>query len=417
LTQKYERTSTLPAGVFEMTPGKAAFIRKIEGDLLDVFNRWGYQEIRTPAMEYMEAMSLGLGADELDLAFKMVDRVSGRMMVLRSDVTPQVARMAAGAMSRTPLPLRLCYVADVYRHPDDPSHPRRELIQAGVELIGINDPQADAEVIAVAVQALERMGLEGIRMSIGQVGFARGVFREAGFDGPTEDALVQAAGRKDRGAVEMILGQANAGKDVREAVLSLTSLSGNKDVLDQAGESAPCEECRAAVRNLRDVLELTVSYGVREDQLLVDLGELTAFRYHTGIVFTGYVSGTGRPVLSGGRYDRLTEKYGREAPATGFAIDILEVVDTVSRVLSLDPAIQYLLVNRTGKREEGLRISVKLRGKGRKVLCLIREIPDEDLGTFITAHRIGKVLVLEGDGLWILDAETGEKQLCSMVDL
>jgi ATP phosphoribosyltransferase regulatory subunit len=417
LSPNSERTSTLPAGVFEMAPGKAAYVRKIEGGLLDVFNMWGYQEVRTPAMEYMEAMSLGLSADELDLAFKMVDRVSGRMMILRSDVTPQVARMAAGAMSRVPLPLRLCYVTDVYRHPDDPSHPRRELIQAGVELIGINDPQADAEVIAVAVQALESMGLSGIRMSIGQVGFARGLFQEAGFDGQTQDALVQAAGRKDRGAVEMVLDRVGAVKEIREAVVSLTMLSGTPHVLEKAVETALCKECNAAVRNLRDVLELAISYGVREDQLMVDLGELTAFRYHTGIVFTGYVSGTGRSVLSGGRYDGLTEKYGRAAPATGFAIDILEVVETISRIMSLDPAIEYLLVNRTGEREEGLRMSVELRLKGRKVLCLIRDIPDEDLVTYVNAHRIGKALVLDGDGLSILDAGTGKKDRCSIEDL
>lgn len=417
LTLEYEKTLALPSGVFEMPPEKAAYVRKIESTLLNVFTRWGYQEVRTPAMEYLDTMSLGLDADELDMAFKMVDRFSGKMLVLRSDVTPQVARMAAGAMSLTPLPLRLCYVADVYRHPDDPSHPRRELIQAGVELIGLDDPQADAEVIAVAVRALEDMRLDGIRISIGQVGFARGVFNEAGFDRQTEDALVLAAGRKDRRTVQMILEQASAGKDVREAVLSLTALSGPADVMEGAMQSAPCEECREAVRNLREVMALAVSYGVREDQLLVDLGELTAFRYHTGIVFTGYVSGAGRKVLSGGRYDRLTQKYGRTAPATGFALDILEVVETVSRSSSLNPAIDYLLVNRSGNREEGLRMSVQLREKGRRVLCLIRDIPDEDFNAFTAVHRIDKVLVLEGGKLSILDAGSGNLKPCSLEEL
>jgi len=175
----------LPAGVFEMTPVKAAFVRHIEDVVLEVFRLWGYQEVRTPSLEYVDTMSRGLGSEELDMAFKLVDRGTGKMLLLRSDVTPQVARMASLALSGTPLPLRLCYVADVYRHPDDPSHPRREVIQAGVELMGIDDPQADAEILAIGVEALKKMGLSGVRMSVGQVRYARGLFEEARLDKST----------------------------------------------------------------------------------------------------------------------------------------------------------------------------------------------------------------------------------------
>ncbi len=414
-----EKNSTLmlPTGVFEMTPGKAAFIRRIEDILLDIFAHWGYQEVRTPAMEYMEAMSLGLDPDELDMAFKLVDRSSGRMMVLRSDVTPQVARMTAGAMAGVPLPLRLCYVADVYRYPSDPSHPGRELIQAGVELVGLEDPQADAEAIALAVRGLEKTGLRQVRMSVGQVGFAGGLFKEAGLDRKTEDSIVRVAVLKDRSGMERILDRAGVRKDIREAVLSLTGLSGGMEVLDQAEQTVMCDECGAALENLREVLDLAKLYGVRDQQLLVDLGELAAFRYHTGVVFTGYVEGPGRAVLKGGRYDGLVEKFGRTAPATGFAIDILDIVDTLSGIISIEPAVDYLLLNRTGEKGEGLRLAVKLREKGLKVLCLIRDIPDRELEAFVQAHRIGKTLVIDSEGLWVLHGDTGRKQRCTLEEL
>ena len=407
----------LPAGVFEMTPARTAFVRQTEEVVLGVFRLWGYQEVRTPSLEYIDTMSRGLASDELDMAFKLVDRGTGKMMLLRSDVTPQVARMASLALSGTPLPLRLCYVSDVYRHPDDPSYPRREMIQAGVELLGIDDPQADAEVLAIGVDALRKMGLSGIRMSVGQVQYARGLFEETGFGKPVEDLIVEAACRKDRSEMEKILSQTDTSAATREGILALTELTGKVDILDRADSVAPNDTCRAAIENLRDVLALAASYGVASDDLSVDLGELAAFRYHTGPVFTGFVSGAGRAVLKGGRYDNLTEKYGRPAPATGFAIDLLEAVEIAAGHGKVGTAIDYLLVNRTGDREKGLRISVDLRSRNRNVLCLIRDIPDHELGGYVEAHRIGQVLILDGDGLSIRDTVSNEKKPCKIRDL
>ena len=407
----------LPAGVFEMTPVRAAFVRHIEEAVLAVFRLWGYQEVRTPSLEYVDTMSRGLASDELDMAFKLVDRGTGKMMLLRSDVTPQVARMASLALSHIPLPLRLCYVADVYRHPDDPSHPRREVIQAGVELIGLDDPQADAEVLAIGVEALRKMGLSDVRMSVGQVRYARGLFEEAALDKSAEDLIVEAACRKDRSEMERILGQTEISAGIRDGILALTDLTGSVDILDRAYSLAPNDTCRSAIENLRDVLALAGSYGVAIDHLVVDLGELAAFHYHTGLVFTGFVSGAGRAVLKGGRYDNLAGKYGRQAPATGFAIDLLEAVEIVSGHGTVGPAIDYLLVNRTRDREKGLRKSVELRQRNKNVLCLIRNIPDEELGAYVEAHRIGQVLILDEDGFFILDTVKNEKKPCNIRDL
>jgi len=400
-----------------MVPAKAAFVRRIEEAVLETFGLWGYQEVRTPLLEYADTMSRGLSGSELDMALKLVDRGTGRMMVLRSDVTPQVARMASMALSQAPLPLRLCYVSDVYRHPDDPSHPRREMIQAGVELLGLDDPQADAEVLAVGAQALRKMGLPGVRVSVGQVQYARGLFQEAAFAPETEDLIVGAACRKDRSEMEKILGQTDVSAGIREGIMSLTELSGTVQILDHALATAPNDTCRNAIENLRGVLDLAVSYGIPSDDLSVDLGDLSAFHYHTGPVFTGFVSGSGRKVLKGGRYDNLAGIYGRQAPATGFAIDLLESVEIVSRYGSTDSVVDYLLVNRTSDRERGLRISMELRDRGRKVLCLIRDIPDQGLPAYAAAHRIGQVLILDGDGLCRMDVESSDKIPCKINDL
>ncbi|TNF45621.1 ATP phosphoribosyltransferase regulatory subunit [bacterium] len=416
--KKHSGPWQMPTGVFEMPPGKADFVRRLEGVLLDSFRRWGYQEVRTPAMEYLDTMAQGLDADELDVAFKMVDRPTGRMMTLRSDVTPQVARMAALAMQDTPRPLRLCYIADVYRYPGDPSHPRRELIHAGAELLGLDDPQADAEIVSLAIESLRNMGLSGIKISLGQVGYARGLLKECSLQRDTEDLLVEAATRKDVMRLSMLLEEAQVRGRLAEAMLSLAHLGGGIDNLEKAETRSPNEECSRSLSNLRDVLGLLDSYGVDAGTVDIDLGELTSFRYHTGIVFSGFVSGAGRAVLKGGRYDNLAEKYGKPSPATGFAIDILELVEIVSATDIVQLALDYLLVNRSGNRELGLKTSKTLREKGRNVLCLIRNMDDDMLISYAQAHRIGEILVLDGDGrLNRLDGHTGGLTACSLEEL
>ncbi len=407
----------MPAGVFEMPPGKADFVRRLERIMLDSFRRWGYQEVRTPAMEYLDTMAQGLDADELDMAFKLVDRPTGRMMALRSDVTPQIARMAALAMQDVPRPLRLCYVADVYRYPGDPSHPGRELIQAGAELMGSDDPQADAEVVALAIDSLRCMGLSGIKISLGQARYTRGLLKECSLPGETEDLLVEAAGRKDVMRMSMILEDAQVHGPLAEAMLSLAHLGGGIDILEQAEALAPNDECSRALSNLRDVLGLVDSYGVAAGTVKIDLGESTSFRYHTGIVFSGFVSGAGRAVLKGGRYDNLAEKYGKPSPATGFAIDILELVEIVSAADVAQNALDYLLVNRSGNRELGLETAKALRKAGRNVLCLVRDMADDMLIPYARVHRIGEVLVLDSNGrLNRLDGQSG-LLACSLEEL
>jgi ATP phosphoribosyltransferase regulatory subunit len=314
----------LPAGVFEMPPRKAGFIRATEDRLLGVFGRAGYSEVRTPAMEYLEAMARGVGEAELDIAMKFVDRDTGRMMVLRSDITPQVARMAALAMAGAPRPLRLCYVSEVYRYPRDPSRARRELIQAGAELIGVPGPAGDAEALALAVSCLRELGFTRLRFSLGQVLYARAVLGECGLDRDQEDRLLEVANRKDAGGMDALLSGFRVPRKCESALRLLAGLAGS---LEMARKAAPNPDARRAVDDLERVIDLAVKAGVDADLLTVDLGDLATFHYHTGAVFTGFVAGVGGPVAEGGRYDDLIGRYGSAEPATGFAIDILELTE------------------------------------------------------------------------------------------
>ncbi len=411
------KTYTMPSGVFEMPPRKASFIRETEGRLLDVFGKWGYQEIRTPAMEYMDVMAQGLSQAELDIAFKMVDRLTGRMMVLRSDVTPQVARMAALALKDVPRPLRLSYIMNVYRYPTDAGHPRREMIQAGAELLGLDDPQADAEIVALAVESLRHIGLSGFRVSLGQVNYARGLLDEAQLSPEAEDRLIDAANRKDSSLMNLVLDETGVSPALKGSFLALSEFR-EWDVSSVDGIEPVNERCAAALENLKEVMNLLTCYNIDRDLLKVDIGELASFRYHTGIVFSGYLSGAGGAVLKGGRYDNLAERFGSPSPATGFAIDILELVEIAAAGASPTHEVSCMLVNRTGDREAGLAVAMELRGMGRKVISLIRDIDDDGLIPYAKAHRVGEILILTGEReLEMLDPATGKASSCTLEDL
>ncbi len=411
------KTYTMPSGVFEMPPRKASFIRETEGRLLDVFGKWGYQEVRTPAMEYMDVMAQGLSQAELDIAFKMVDRLTGRMMVLRSDVTPQVARMAALALKDVPRPLRLSYIMNVYRYPTDPGHPRREMIQAGAELLGLDDPQADAEIVALAVESLRHIGLSGFRMSLGQVNYARGLLDEAQLSPEVEDRLIDAANRKDSSRMSLVLDETGVSPALKGSFLDLSEFR-EWDVSSVDGIEPVNKRCAAALENLKEVMDLVTCYNVDRDILKVDLGELASFRYHTGIVFSGYLSGAGGAVLKGGRYDNLAERFGSPSPATGFAIDILELVEIAAAGAPPTHGVSCMLVNRTGDREAGLAVAMELRDMGRKVISLIRDIDDDGLIPYAKAHRVGEILILTGEREFEkLDPATGKTSSCTLEDL
>ncbi len=317
----------LPRGVFEMPPRKAASMREAEERVLAAMRGAGYREVRTPAMEYLEAMARGVGEDELSIALKLVDRDTGRMMVLRSDPTPQVARMAALALAGEARPLRLCYVSEVYRYPRDPSRARRELIQAGAELIGVAGPPGDAEALALAVACLDALGFPRLRISVGQVRYARAVLAGCGLGREAEERVLEAAVRKDAAGMASLIASLPVSPRAAPALRLLAEMAGQEGVLDNARRAAPDDASREAVDDLARTLDLACARGVARARLAVDLGDLASFHYHTGVVFTAFVEGVGRPVAEGGRYDDLIGRYGAPEPATGFAIDLLELAE------------------------------------------------------------------------------------------
>ena len=311
----------IPKGMATFLPEGTARRRAIERKILSLFSKRGYQEIITPAFEYLDVFALGTGDALLDRAYKFVDRATGRMMVLRPDATPQIARMAATLLCDRPHPLRLCYATPVFRHEEEHAGREREIFQIGAELIGASGPAADAEMIHLAMDVLRALGLTSFKVALGQMAFTRGVLSELEKTPNIWKKALRGVAKKEAALLADDLQAQGCDPALRQRVLSLLDLLGGKEVLERARALTDAPDCAVALAHLKAVYARLARRDDR-DAVLIDLGEVRGFDYYTGCVFEFFAEGVGAALGGGGRYDRLVEKFGAPAPAVGFAFDV-----------------------------------------------------------------------------------------------
>jgi ATP phosphoribosyltransferase regulatory subunit len=355
----------LPKGVSDFLPETADKINYIAARIHRVFDLWGFRRIITPLLEFEEVLALGMGEELRGKTFRFDDRQTGRLLAIPPDITPQVARIVATRMHALPLPHRIYYNGRVLRQAEMQSGRSREIFQSGVELIGLDSPEADAEMVAMVVEVLKNLGFSGFKIDLGQVAFYRGIMDASGLSGPVKLRLQDAISKKDTSAVRSILEPERVPDRVKEEITLLPRLYGGCEVLDEASRSVGNERSKRALDNLAQVLEILDIYGVTK-HLTVDLGEIRGLDYHTGITFEGFVPGVGEAVCSGGRYDDLTAKYGFPAPATGFAFNIMALLSSLSKRPDVEASVSrdFLIFNQKDERREALEMAQQLRGLG-----------------------------------------------------
>ncbi len=316
----------LPDGIEEVLPEEAARIEAARRQLLDLFACWGYDLVITPHIEYLESLLTGAGHDLELQTFKMIDQLSGRMLGLRADITPQVARIDAHTLGAEG-PSRLCYCGSVLHTLPRPLSTARSLIQLGAELYGDASSASDIEVMSLMLETLTACQVKGVHLDIGHVGIYRGLVQAAGLDEVAERALFDALQRKAVDEVRVLTAQ--IGQASLAAMLcSLVELSGGTEVLERAHallDGAP-ESVMAALDDLSEIAQ-TLSRRYPGVPLYFDLGELRGYHYHTGVVFAAFVPGVGQSVAQGGRYDDIGRDFGRARPATGFSTDLRFLVE------------------------------------------------------------------------------------------
>ncbi len=315
------RNWLLPEYIEDVLPAEAARIETLRRRLLDLFRVHGYQYVIPPMLEYMESLITGVGHD-LDLAtFKVVDQLTGRLMGVRADMTPQAARIDAHLLNHQGI-TRLCYAGSVLRTKPDGLAQTREPLQLGAELYGHAGIASDIEIQRLLIKALHAIGIEQVHLDFSHVNVFGSLIESSQVDTQLEQELYAALKSKDQSAVASLT--KNLDNTTREALLNLTQLNGDKSILAKAARLLPeTPAIRQALANLEQVAAGLDDLGVT---VSFDLSELRGYHYHSGIVFAAYAQGYKGPLALGGRYDEVGQAFGRARPATGFSLDLRGVV-------------------------------------------------------------------------------------------
>lgn len=387
----------LPEGIDEVLPPQARILERVRRDILDLFHRWGYDLVIPPFIEYLDSLLTGTGTD-LDLqTFKLTDQLSGRMMGVRADMTPQVARIDAHRLRRDE-PVRLCYLGTVLRTRPDGADASRSPMQVGAELYGHSGADSDVEIIRLMLEMLRTVGIaQEIHLDLGHVGIFRGLARHAGLSAQQEAELFDALQRKARTEINDLIASV-ADAQAKDMLARLIDLNGGVEVLAQA--RAALRAAPSTVHAALDNLERIAGQLQRQSgslTLYFDLAELRGYQYQTGVVFAAYVPGHGQEVARGGRYDDIGRVFGRARPATGFSADLKSLIalgaHTEVPVRGIfAPAIDDSVLNLTVAR---------LRESGERVVC---GLPGQT-GNARTMH-CDRVLKSQGNE-WVVIKEEG----------
>ena len=314
------RTWLLPEYIEDILPAEALRIERLRRDILDLFATHGYQLVMPPLLEYVESLLTGTGHD-LDLrTFKLVDQISGRMLGVRADITPQVARIDAHLLNRGGV-TRLCYAGSVLHTLPSGMNRTREPLQIGAEIYGHRGIESDIEIQGLMLKALDVARIRGIYLDIGHVAVFRGLVRRARIAPDLESELFRAMQAKDVPELRKLTLKLD--RRTREALAVLPELYGGAEVLAVARRRLPdYPEIRAALRDLRALAD---PLGDVARIRCFDLGELRGYHYHSGVVFAAYADGWPNALALGGRYDEVGKAFGRARAATGFSMDLREI--------------------------------------------------------------------------------------------
>ncbi len=361
----------LPDGVEEILPVEAYKLESLRRQLLDLYESWGYQLVITPLIEFLDSLLVG-SSHHLDLhTFKITDQLTGRMMGIRADITPQAARIDAHRLNREG-PVRLCYADNVLHTKPRGIMTSRVPIRIGAELYGHSGVECDVELICLMHETLSAITIDDIHIVLGHVGIFRSLVEKAGLDADIEQSLFEAIQRKAYDEIDSVLDASVKDKDLQNMLKQLSRLSGKESILQDAlgvFSNAP-DSVKAELQELVTIVE-GIKQQIPDIVLCFDLCELRGYEYHTGIVFAAYTPAHGRAVAKGGRYDHIGEVFGRARPASGFDSDLKVLAKLSTKEFTQKAGIVAPNLNDQGLRE----MIAELREQGEIVIVNLANRP------------------------------------------
>lgn len=401
-----------PEGTADSLAAECSAKKQIENTLAGIFKAYGYDEVKTPTFEYYDVFMQW--HDESVLKFF---DASGKILALRPDVTMPIARMAATKFTDKMPPLRFCYTANAFRNTEGYQGAlQKEFTQSGIELIGVNSADADAEVIAVIINAIKSTGLESFQIDIGHANFFNGLVKQAGLNKDAALVLHKLLDRKDFLGIEEILESAEVTGEIKSIISELPSLFGDIEVLKRAEGFSLCNEAKSALANLQEVYNILCDYGC-EQYISVDLGMVQELDYYTGIMFKGFTRGMGFAICGGGRYDSLIGSFGKSMPATGAAIGVDRLLSALYRQGSdfKAPVHDSLICYEEGYRKTAIVIADALRAQGLVIEMYVGGNKPED---YAAAKNIGGIVrILNDNRVELINLEKNERKIVNINEL
>jgi len=391
----HEERWLLPAGIEEVLPPQAQVMEGLRRELLDLYLSWGYELVIPPFIDYLDSLLTGTGHD-LDLqTFKLTDQLTGRLLGVRADMTPQVARIDAHHLRREG-PTRLCYLGTVLHTRSDGFAGTRSPMQIGAEIYGHTGVASDAEILRLVVLTLRLAGIEGAYLDLGHVGIFRGLARLAGLDQEQELTLFEVLQRKAVPEIGELIGQFGVAGAPAQMLLELAELNGDDALVRARGVLAGAgPQVLGALDHLAGLAD-ELRRWLPEVPIHFDLAELRGYHYKTGMVFAAFVPGWGMEIARGGRYDDIGRVFGRARPAVGFSADL-------KGLLRLGSGLQARYA-RAGavwapwSADPTLQAEVeRLRASGRRVVTELPGAPGQSCSALGCTESL-----VERDGRWVL---------------
>ena len=363
-----------PEGVRDIINVQCGRKHALQNRILKIFHQYGYHDIQTPMFEYFDVFRKEIGTVPSRDLYKLFDK-EGNTLALRPDITPSVARAAATLFADEELSIRLCYTGNTFINHSSYQGRLREVTQMGVELIGDDAVEADAEMLALVIESLLSVGLKEFQLSVGNVDFFSSLIADANLDEDARERVTSLINNRNYFGVEDYIDKIRVKRSSREAFASLNGLVGGLEVLKEAKEVALSSSGVMAVKRLEKIYDVLKLYGM-EQYITFDLSMTGGtYGYYTGIIFRGYTFGTGDAIVKGGRYDRLLEKFGKESPSIGFAIVVDELMNAMNRqkLRSFYARKNTMILYEDGKTGEAVSLAKDLRNKGKNVELLKKD--------------------------------------------
>ena len=350
-----------PDGVRDIYGVECTRKAAIQNRILEIFHLYGYQDIETPTFEFFDIFNESRGSVKAKEMFKFFDR-DNHTLVLRPDETPAIARCVTKYFTEEDMPLRLCYLERTFINNTSYQGRLKEAAQTGVELIGDDSSDADAEILAMVIRSLKAAGLTEFQVELGEVDFFRGLLEEAGMDEEMEEKLRELIENKNYFGVEELVMEQPIPQELKDAFLKLPELFGSLEEIQAAREFTKNPRALRAIDRLEEVNRILEYYDLSE-YVSYDLGMLSQYQYYTGIIFKAYTYGTGDYIVNGGRYDKLLIQFGKDAPAVGFGISVDDLMLALSRQKIDTPVrvVNTMILFEPESREQAIQLAKHFR--------------------------------------------------------